>query len=185
MFKVDLPPDSSWKWKMKTFDEPLPTGRYVLTEDYNKLQKEIIRLQEAEASAMALCMNQDGSIDRLMKRISEFEKEITKIQESETSAKELCANYENQIEHLTKSLGQAVEFLSMKMEDLTKEGKNILDFQAVWIRQARDGIQKLQYEILILREKLSACEKIKQAQYNEILNVEKTVKSAYKYLEGN
>lgn len=101
MFKTDLPPDSSWKWEVKIHEDPLPTGRYVLADDYNKLQitmnqfvlqasedrktleiklddwhkiadlrsKEIIRLQEAEAAAMALCINHEGHIEKLTKMI--------------------------------------------------------------------------------------------------------------------
>jgi hypothetical protein len=73
----------------------------------------------------------------------------------------------SKIEKLTKERDQAVEFLSMRMEDLNKEGKTILDFQAVWIRQARDGIQRLQARNSELEAKLSECEKFKQGYYDE------------------
>jgi hypothetical protein len=70
MFKTELPPDSSWKWEeVKEYENPLPTGRYVLADDYNRLEKLYNNLVEAEAAAMALCLNHEGRIDHLSKMV--------------------------------------------------------------------------------------------------------------------
>ena len=133
MLKVDLPPDSSWKWEVKTFDEPLPTGRYVLTEDYEKLS--------------------------------------------------------TALEKITKERDQAVEYLSMRMENLKENGKTILDFQAVWISQARATNEKLKAKVTALVKELIECEKFSQGYYNEAAKgwekfrtLERMIKEAYDYV---
>jgi hypothetical protein len=130
MLKVDLPPDSSWKWEIKTFSEPLSTGRYVLTDDYEKL------------SAV--------------------------------------------LEKTIKERDQAVEYLSMRMENLKENGKTILDFQAVWISQERALNEKLKAKVATLEKELIECEKFKQGYYEEAAKgwekfreLERKVASAY------
>lgn len=132
MLKTDLPPDSSWKWEVKIYEDPLPTGRYVLADDYKKLETVVNQLKMDEAAAMALCMNHEGHIEKI-----------------------------------TKERDQAVEYLSMRMEDLNKEGKTILDFQAVWIRQARSTNERLLEKVATLETKLSECETLKRGYYDE------------------
>ena len=129
MFKIDLPPDSSWDWEVRTYGEPLPAGRYVLVEDYDKVKT-------------------------ITNKLIETSKKLTK-------------EYNDHLEQLTKERDQAVEFLSMKLENLNENGKTILDFQAVWIRQARVEIEKLQAKNSELEKKLSECEKLKNGYYNE------------------
>lgn len=70
MFKTNLPPDSSWKWEeVKTYEVPLPTGRYVLVDDYKKLETIVNQLKMDEAAAMALCMGHEGRIEHLTKMV--------------------------------------------------------------------------------------------------------------------
>lgn len=70
MLKTELPPDSSWKWEeVKEYENPLPTGRYVLADDYKKLEKIKNQLVIDEAAAMALCMNHEGRIEHLTKMV--------------------------------------------------------------------------------------------------------------------
>ena len=53
---------------------------------------------------------------------------------------------------LKKKLDECVELMSMRYENLNRDGKTILDFQAVWIRQERDINSKLQEEVTALKE---------------------------------
>lgn len=106
-----------------------------------------------------------------------FEKEIEKLKnkieelESDPDGRDMI--YKKNVElisinqRLTEERDKAVEYLSMKLENLNKNGKTILDFQAVWIRQARSTNEKLQARVLELQKKLFECEKFKQGYYEQ------------------
>ena len=46
-----------------------------------------------------------------------------------------------------KERDQAIELMSMRYENLNRDGKTILDFQSVWISQARSRIEKLEAKL--------------------------------------
>ena len=62
------------------------------------------------------------------------------------------AELEAKLAATEKERDQAIELMSMRYENLNKDGKTILDFQSVWISQARSRIEKLEAKIAALEQ---------------------------------
>lgn len=71
-------------------------------------------------------------------------------------------HYAKQLEELKKNFDNLVELLSIRCENLNENGKTILDFQAVWIRQEKDINSKLREEVAVLKEDIACFEAMKE-----------------------
>ena len=75
---------------------------------------------------------------------TEAEAEITKISEQRDG-------YYDEAKKAFAERDKSVELLSLRYTNLNQDGKTILDFQNVWIEQARDRNIKLEAEIALLK----------------------------------